>query len=123
MYDDILRLVKERFGNDPDVASAISPDKVDAVHEEIAMQITRALENQSTPDTQPQQKGKGGSKNITGKAENSVASGNVDASAIERGLVSSLKSKFGLPPSVTGAIAGALPGLLQELDASHSTVS
>jgi hypothetical protein len=29
-------------------------------------------------------------------------------------LVSSLTSKFGLPPVVTGAIAGALPGLLQK---------
>jgi len=35
-------------------------------------------------------------------------------SAIEGGLVASLGSKFGLPPAATGAIAAALPGLLQK---------
>ncbi len=119
MYDHILRLVKERLGNDPNVASAISPDKVDAVHEEIATQITNALENQSTPE----QKGKGSSKNITGKLENDLASGGVDASVIERGLVKSLSNKFSLPPSAREAIAGALPGLLREIEASQPTVS
>ena len=34
--------------------------------------------------------------------------------AIEGGLASSLGSKFGLPPMATGAIAAALPGLLQK---------
>lgn len=42
------------------------------------------------------------------------SSGNPVSSAIEGGLVSSLASKFGLPPMVTGAISTALPGLLQK---------
>jgi hypothetical protein len=36
------------------------------------------------------------------------------SSAIEGGLVATLGSKFGLPPAATGAIAAALPGLLQK---------
>lgn len=51
---------------------------------------------------------------MLGKLESSVASGGVITSAIEGGLINSFTSKFGLPPSVTGAIAGALPGLLQK---------
>jgi uncharacterized protein YidB (DUF937 family) len=46
--------------------------------------------------------------------ENSLTSGNPVANAIEGGLVSSLTSKFGLSPAVTGAIAASLPGLLQK---------
>lgn len=43
-----------------------------------------------------------------------LTSGNPVTNAIEGGLASSLGSKFGLPPMVTGAIAAALPGLLQK---------
>jgi hypothetical protein len=49
--------------------------------------------------------------------DSTVAQGGPVVSAIEGGLVSSLTSKFGLPPSVTGAIAGALPGILQKFAA------
>jgi hypothetical protein len=35
--------------------------------------------------------------------------------AIEGSLLSTLTSKFGLPPSVTGAMSGALPGIMQKL--------
>lgn len=43
-----------------------------------------------------------------------ISSGGPVTGAIEGGLVSSLASKFNLPPAVTGAIAGAIPGLLQK---------
>jgi len=46
--------------------------------------------------------------------QGAVTSGSPVTNAIEGGLVSSLASKFGLPPMATGAIAGALPGLLQK---------
>ena len=46
--------------------------------------------------------------------QNAVTSGSPVTNAIEGGLISSLASKFGLPPMATGAIAGALPGLLQK---------
>ena len=43
-----------------------------------------------------------------------MTSGNPITSAIEGGLVSGIGSKCGLPPAATGAIAAALPGLLQK---------
>jgi|SRR5579871_856845 len=101
MFDDILNLVKEHLGNNPQVAAAIPADQADAIHTEIANHIANA-------GTQPANGG-----GILGTLENAISSGGTVTSAIEGGLVSSLTSKFGLPPSVTGAIAGALPGLLQ----------
>ncbi len=106
MFDEILQLVKDHLGNNPQVASAIPANQVDAVHNEIANHIANGLTNQTT-DT-------GGSGGMLGKLESSIASGGTITSAIEGGLVSSLTSKFGLPPSITGAIAAALPGLLQK---------
>ena len=44
-----------------------------------------------------------------------MAEGVVLTKAIEGGLVGSLASKFGLPPMITGAIAGALPGIIKKI--------
>jgi uncharacterized protein YidB (DUF937 family) len=105
MFDQILDLVKEHIGNDPQVSSAIPADKQEAVNKEIASHVTNGLQ------TQAANQGAGG---LLSMLQNAVASGSPVTSAIEGGLVSSLASKFGLPPMVTGAIAGALPGLLQK---------
>jgi len=43
-----------------------------------------------------------------------MAAGGTVTNAIEGGLVGSLASKFGLSPMITGAIAGALPGIIQK---------
>ena len=107
MFDDILNLVKEHLGNNPEIASAIPAGQQDAVHKEIATHVTNNLNNQPAD----QNSGLGG---MFSNLQNSVASGGTLTSAIEGGLVSSLASKFGLSPMVTGAIAGALPGLLQK---------
>jgi hypothetical protein len=56
----------------------------------------------------------GGTTGLLSSLENGVTSGSPITSAIEGGLVSSLGSKFGLPPAATGAIAAMLPGLLQK---------
>ncbi|MEO6357854.1 MAG: hypothetical protein ABIU77_05460 [Ferruginibacter sp.] len=106
MFDEILKLVKEHLGANPQVASVIPPEHADDVHEEIARHITNGLSGQSTD-----QQGVGG---ILGKLQSNVASGGSVTSAIEGGLVSSLASKFGLSPAITGAIAGALPGIMQK---------
>ena len=108
MFENILSLVKEHLGNNPEIASAIPAGQEDAVHKEIATHVTNTLSTQ-----QPAQESSpfGG---ILSSLQNSMAGGGPLASAIEGGLVSSLASKFGLPPSVTGAIAGALPGILQK---------
>lgn len=104
MFDQILELVKEHIGNNPAVAAAIPPGQEAAVHNEIATHVANTLAAQ--PAT-----GGGG---ILSSLESSIASGGPVVSAIEGSLINSLTTKFGLPPSVTGAISGALPGLLQK---------
>ena len=106
MFDQILQLVKEHLGGNPQVASAIPADQADAVHNEIATHVTNGLTSQASV-----QEGVGG---LLSKLQNGISSGGPLTSAIEGGLVGSLASKFGLPPMVTGAIAGMLPGLLQK---------
>ena len=106
MFDQILNLVKEHLGRNQQVASEIPPGQEDAVHNEIANHVTQGLASQAATQ--------GGVGGLLSKLQNSVSSGGPVTSAIEGGLVSSLASKFGLSPMVTGAIAGMLPGLLQK---------
>ena len=106
MFDQILDLVKQHIGNNPQVASAIPPGQADALHKEIATQVTNGLATQAATQ--------GGVGGLLSSLQNSLTSGNMVTNAIEGGLVSSLASKFGLPPAATGAIAAALPGLLQK---------
>ena len=116
MFDQIFKLVKEHMGNDSEVASKIPEEKKDAVYNEVATHLTTGLKNQEALH--------GDFNDMLSMLKGAVASGNPLTSAI----VSSLASKFGLPPSVTGAIAGALPGLLQKFahkaaDPNDSSIS
>lgn len=106
MFDQILDLVKEHIGNNPQISSAIPADKKEAVNNEIASHVTNGLQNQA--------ESQGGAGGLLSMLQNAVTSGSPVTNAIEGGLISSLASKFGLSPMVTGAIAGALPGLLQK---------
>ena len=106
MFDQILDLVKQHVGNNPQVASAIPAGQEDAVHNEIAHQVTHGLANQAA--------NQGGAGGLLSMLQGGMSSGSPITSAIEGGLVGSLGSKFGLPPAATGAIAAALPGLLQK---------
>ena len=106
MFDQILDLVKQHVGNNPQVASAIPAGQEDAVHNEIAHQVTHGLANQAATQ--------GGAGGLLSMLQGGMSSGSPITSAIEGGLVGSLGSKFGLPPAATGAIAAALPGLLQK---------
>ena len=120
MFDDVLQLVKEHLGNNPEVAQAIPPEQADAIHQEIATHVTNGLQGQTPPAEAGGLFGAGGIGGVTSggllsSLENSLASGNILTSAISGGLVASLASKFGLPPAATGAIAAALPGLMQKL--------
>ena len=107
MFDQILQLVKEHLGNNPEISAGIPAGQEDAVHNEIATHLTNGLANQ------PNENG-GMFGGLLSKLESGVKGGGPVTSAIEGGLVSSLASKFGLSPLITGAIAGALPGLLQK---------
>lgn len=106
MFDQILDLVKGHLGNNSQLTSAIPAGQADAVHHEIASQITSGLANQASSQ--------GGVGGLLSMLQGGLSSGSPVTSAIEGGLVSSLGSKFGLPPAATGAIAAALPGLLQK---------
>jgi uncharacterized protein YidB (DUF937 family) len=114
MFDQILQLVKEHLGNNPEIANAIPKDQQDAIHQEIATHINNGLQN-----TNSQQSGIGG---VLSQLESNLGSGGLATNAITGGLVSSLASKFGLPPSVTGAIAAALPGLIQKFSHQQTQV-
>ncbi len=106
MFNEILQLVKEHITNSPEIANQIPDDKKEAVYNEISTHLHSGLKNdQSLP---------GGTENILSMLENAVASNNPLVNAIEGGIVGSLASKFGLSPAVTGAVAGALPGLIQK---------
>ena len=118
MFDDVLQLVKEHLGNNPEVAQAIPPEQADAIHQEIASHVTNGLQGQAPAAGVGGLFGPGGISSgggLLSNLENSLASGNILTSAITGGLVASLASKFGLPPAATGAIAAALPGLMQKL--------
>jgi uncharacterized protein YidB (DUF937 family) len=120
MFDQILDLVKEHLGNNPQVSAAIPADQQDQVHKEIASQISNGLATQA-----PAQGGVGG---LLAMLQNGLTSGSPVTSAIEGGLASSLASKFGLSPMITGAIAASLPGLLQKFahkanDPSDSSIT
>ena len=106
MFDQILQLVKEHLGSNPQVAGAIPQGQEDEVHREIANHVNQGLQNQSAAQ--------GGAGGLLSQLTGSIGSGNPVVSAIEGSLASSLGSKFGLPPSATGAISAALPGLLQK---------
>lgn len=106
MFDEILKMVKDQIGGNPQVASALPAGQQDQVHQEIASHIHDGLQNQA--QTQ------GGIGGLLSSLTNNISSGSPITSAIEGGLVGSLGSKFGLSPAVTGAISAALPGILQK---------
>jgi hypothetical protein len=106
MFDEVLKMVKEHIGNNPQVASTIPAGQHDQVSHEVATQITHGMANQAS------QQGMGG---LLSQLQGGLTSNNPVVNAIEGGVVSSLASKLGLPPMATGAIAAALPGLLQKI--------
>lgn len=112
MLDQLVQLIKEHLGSNPQVAAAIPAGQEDAVHQEIASHLSQGVASQTATQ--------GGIGGLLAKLQGGMASGSPITSAIEGGLVSSLTSKFGLPPMVTGAIAAALPGILQKF-ASKAT--
>ena len=106
MFDQILSLVKEHLGNNPEVKFAIPAEHEEAVNHEIASHVTNGLAQQM-----PAQ---GGVSGLLSQLQNGLTSGSPVTNAIEGGVVSSLASKFGLSPAITGAIAASLPALLQK---------
>ena len=104
MFEQLLQMVKEQIGGNSQVSAAIPAEHADAVHTEIANQVVDGLKTQAAATP-------GGAAGLLSKIENELGSGGMNA--IAGGLVGSLASKFGLPPSITGAITASLPGLLQ----------
>lgn len=100
MFDQILDLVKEHLGSKPEVANLPADQKAE-VEKEVASHIDTGIKQQASS---------GG----IGGLLSSLTSGGAIPSAIEGGLIGNLGSRFGLSPTVTAAIAGALPGILQK---------
>lgn len=106
MFDKILALVKEQLNSDPQVASKIPDNQKDAVYNEVATHLTSGLTNHDTLQ--------GGVGGLLSMLQDSNTTGNPLTNAMQGGLLNTLASKFNLPPAAVGAIAGALPGLLQK---------
>jgi hypothetical protein len=106
MFNQILQLVKEHLDNSPEVSNQIPDDKKEAVYNEITTHLHKGLNNDEALP--------GGTDNILSMLKNAMSSDNPLVHAIEGGIVGSLASKFGFSPVITGAVAGALPGLLQK---------
>lgn len=106
MFDQILQLVKDHLGSNQETAGAIPPEQADAIHNEIATQVTEGLKTQAAQQ--------GGVAGLLSSLTSNLASGGLATSAITGGLVGGLAKKFGLNPVVTGAIAAAIPGLVQK---------
>jgi len=105
MFDEILKMVKDHLGNNQEISS-LPADQQDAVHHEVATQMTNELKNQASAQ--------GGAGGLLEMLQNSITSGSPVVHALEGGLVGGLLGKFGLSPTIAGAITGALPGLLQK---------
>ncbi|RYZ23089.1 MAG: hypothetical protein EOO16_06460 [Chitinophagaceae bacterium] len=106
MFDQVVNMVKEHLGNNPQVQQAVPAGQHEAVSQEVATQITHGLAAQA-----PQHGGVGG---LLEQLQGGLSNNSPITGAISGGIVSALGSKFGLPPAATGAIAGALPGLLEK---------
>jgi hypothetical protein len=107
MFDQILDLVKEHMGNNPEIASAVPAEKQGEMQQEIANHIQGGLQSHA--------EGAGGAGGLLSMlAGGGQGGGGAVSNAISGGLVASLASKFGLPASATGAITAAIPGLLQK---------
>ena len=105
MFDEILKMVKDHLGNNQEVSS-LPADQQDAVHHEVATQVTNELKSQASAQ--------GGAGGLLSMLQDSLTSGSPVVNAIQGGLVGGLLGKLGLNSAITGAIAGALPGLLQK---------
>ncbi|RWY57051.1 hypothetical protein [Mucilaginibacter gilvus] len=106
MFDQILNLVKQQIGGNPQVANNIPADRADDVHHEIATHVNNGIQTEAAAQ--------GGVGGLLSSLTGSLTSGSPVTNAITGGLVGSLGSKFGLSPAATGAIAAALPGILQK---------
>jgi hypothetical protein len=106
MFDKILELVKDHFEDNPEIGPKLTDDQKNAVAIEVATHLTTGLTNHEVLP--------GGTGGILSMLENAGSTNNPLTNAIESGLINSLTCRFGLSPSITGAIAGALPGLLEK---------
>ena len=105
MFDEVLKMVKDHLGNNQEISS-LPADQQDAVHHEVATQMTNELKNQASTQ--------GGAGGLLSMLQNSLTSGSPVVHAIEGGLVGGLLGRFGLSPTIAGAVTAALPGLLQK---------
>jgi hypothetical protein len=107
MFDQILQLVKDHFNSNPELAAAIPAGQEDAVHQEIASHIDNHVNGQAAAEPAA-----GGG--LLSSIEGALTSGGTLGNALEGGIIGTLSSKFGLSPAITGAVAAALPGIINK---------
>lgn len=118
MFDQILQLVKEHLNENPHLTGDMPAEQADQVHREIATHIANGLQAQAQAQAPAPATETGGG--ILSQLEHNLASGSLPTSAISGALVGGLASKFGMNPLITGAIAAALPGLMQMFMERHN---
>jgi len=110
MFDQILNMVKEQVGSHPQASHVIPAEHADVIHHEIAGAVENGVKSQAASP--------GGIGSMLSSLAG-ASSGSPVANAITGGLIGTLTSKFNLPPAATGAIAAAIPGILQKF--AHKT--
>jgi uncharacterized protein YidB (DUF937 family) len=107
MFDNILGIVKQHVGNDPQVSSSIPPGREDAVHQEIAHGVTNGLKDNITGG------GIGGMvSSLTGG--HSGADSSVSQS-VSKAVAERLNGKFGLSSDAIQKITSAIPAIIQKV--------
>lgn len=103
MFDQVLQLIKEHIGSDPNASSAIPSEHSEAVHKEIASGITEGLKNNLSA---------GG---IGTMLSSFTGGGNAAATGISETVASRLRGKFGLSEEAINSITAAIPGIVQKI--------
>ena len=67
MFDEILKMVKDQLGNNKEIASAVPAEQHDAVHKEVASQVTNVLKSQAAVS--------GGGGGLLSKLQDTLAGG------------------------------------------------
>jgi hypothetical protein len=111
MFDEILDTVKKELSAHPAVA-ALPADQQNALHEEVATHVNNAV-NAAPSMNATSSESTGLLGGLLSQAGSALAGGGMLTNALEGGVLSSITSRLGLPPAVTGALAAALPGIIQ----------
>jgi uncharacterized protein YidB (DUF937 family) len=106
MFEQVLQLVKQHVGNNPQVSEHIPREQKEAVNQEIAHGVADGLKSNLTEG------GIGGMlSSLTGSGS---SPGNI-SSTIQKAVADRLTGKFGLSDGAIRSITAAIPGIIQKI--------